>query len=138
MNYISQKINKLFKLDYVISMLKLNFNVKKITILLCVLVICYIILIPMYNLFKKILIVNNTENNSQSIMQRKYRKITSQICSGCISSTKSTKSSKSVKNNKHHKKTNKKINKKINKKTNKKINKKINKSLRKFDLKNNF
>lgn len=131
MNYISQKINKIFKLDSVISMLKFDFNVKKITILLAVLVISYIILIPMYNLFKKILIVNNKENNSQSITQRKYRKITSQVCSGCISSYKSyklSKSSKSIKNNKCHKKTKKNYN----------ASKKINKSLRKIDLKNNF
>lgn len=130
MNYISQKINKLFKLDSVISMLKFDFNVEKITILLSVMVISYIILIPMYNLFKKILIVNNKEN-SQSITQRKYRKITSQVCSGCISSSKSSKSyksSKSIKNNKCHKKI----------KKNNKCNKKINKSLRKIDLKNNF
>jgi ABC-type anion transport system duplicated permease subunit len=128
MNYISQKINKLFKLDSVISMLKFDFNVEKITILLAVLVVSYIILIPMYNLFKKILIVNNKENNSQSITQRKYRKITSQVCSGCISSSKSSKSSKSMKNNKRHKKTKKNYN----------VSKKINKSLRKIYLKNNF
>lgn len=131
MNYISQKINKLFKLDSVISMLKFDFNIEKITILLAVLVISYIILIPMYNLFKKILIVNNKENNSQSITQRKYRKITSQVCSGCISSSKSSKSSKSfksMKNNKGHKKTKKNYN----------VSQKINKSLKKIDLKNNF
>lgn len=131
MNYISHKINKLFKLDSVISMLKFDFNVKKISILLAVLVISYIILIPMYNLFKKILIVNNKENNLQSITQRKYRKITSQVCSGCISSSKSSKSSKSfksIKNNKRHKKI-----KKIHN-----VSRKINKSLKKIDLKNNF
>jgi hypothetical protein len=99
MNFISQLIVKIFKLDYFISMLKLDFNIKKIFSLISVITMTYIIMIPLYKLIKKLLFLNNksklisnintklinnkisnSNSNSNSIKTfRKYRKIITNI-----------------------------------------------------------
>lgn len=101
MDYISQKISKIFKLDYFVSMLKIDFDLKKIFGMLVALIVSYIILVPTYNLLCKYLFSKSSKssvasNCSNSKSNRKYRKITSSECSGCKSS-KSSKSSNSSK-----------------------------------------
>lgn len=153
MNYISRKISEIFKLDYVVSKLKFDFNIMNTTILLAVITIAYIVLSPIYNLFKKMSNNNELKSSSSTFMKRKYRKINSQSCSACVStkstkststsstsststtsttSSKFTKSTKQIKPKKIYKTTNK--TKKIKKY---KISKKVKKDLKNI-LENNF
>lgn len=103
MNYISQKISQIFKLDYFVSMLKFDFDIKKVVSLLAVMVMSYIVLIPTYNLIMRMVKGTNKKfdrkSNTETLTYRKYRNIDYSSCSGCASdsSSKSSKSSKSPK-----------------------------------------
>lgn len=95
MNYISQKIRKIFNLDWFVSMLKFDFDIKKVVSMLAVMVVSYIVLIPTYNLImglvKKSNKKSNEKSNTETLTYRKYRSINYSSCSGCASDS-STKS----------------------------------------------
>lgn len=120
MNYISQKIRKIFNLDWFVSMLKFDFDIKKVVSLLAVMAVSYIVLIPTYNLIMRLVKKSNNKSCTETLTYRKYRSInsSSSSCSGCGSDS-SSKSSKS--SNKAHKSEH------INKK-------KLNGVLRKFKI----
>lgn len=112
MNYISQKISKIFNLDLFVSMLKFDFDIKKIVSLLSVMVVSYIIMIPTYNLIKGLIKKSNKKSNNKSnkksnsdtLTYRKYRNIDTSSCSGCASgSCLSSKSSETSKISRYHK-----------------------------------
>lgn len=106
MNYISQKISQIFKLDYFVSMLKFDFDIKKVVSLLSVMVMSYVVLIPTYNLIMRLVKGSNKKSDEKSdkksdekssietLTYRKYRNIDYSSCSGCASDS-SSKSSKS-------------------------------------------
>ena len=100
MNYISQKIRKIFNLDWFVSMLKFDFDIKKVVSLLAVMVMSYIVLIPTYNLIMRLVKGSNKKSDKKSTTEtltyRKYRNIDYSSCSGCASDS-SSKSSKSPK-----------------------------------------
>ena len=105
MNYLSQKISKIFKVDLFTSMLKLDYDIKSVVSILSVIAICYMVLTPVYNLIKKLFSNKNNENNkncddSETLTYRKYRTITSSKCKGCNSS--SSDSDKLCKTNKSY------------------------------------
>lgn len=136
MKYISQKISKIFNLDLFVSMLKFNFDIKKIVSLLSVMVVSYIVMIPTYNLIKGLINKSNKKSNnksnkksnSETLTYRKYRNIDTSSCSGCASgsclSSKSSETSKTSKTSRYHKVPKSKH---INKK-------KVDKVLRKFKI----
>lgn len=130
MNYILQKISKIFKLDLFVSMLKFNFDIKKIVSLLSVMVVSYIVMIPTYNLIKGLINKSNKKSNkksnSETLTYRKYRNIDISSCSGCASGSGSgsDSSSKSSETSKSHKVPK---SERINKK-------KVDKVLRKFKI----
>ena len=98
MNYILQKIRKIFNLDWFVSTLKVDFDVKKVVSLLAVIVMSYIVLIPTYNLIMRYVKKSNKKYDEKSSTEtyRKYRNINYSSCFGCASnsSSKSYKSSK--------------------------------------------
>lgn len=109
MNYISQKIRKIFNLDWFVSMLKFDFDIKKVVALLTVMVVSYIVLIPTYNLIMGLVKKSDNKSCTETLTYRKYRSINSSSCSGCASdssskssnSSKSSKSSNKVKKSEH-------------------------------------
>lgn len=97
MNYISHKIRKIFDLDWFVSVQKLDFDIGKVVPLLAAMVVSYIVLIPIYNLIKNMLVRTNVKSvaNSESLTRRKYKNIKSNFCSGCASDSSPSSSSSS-------------------------------------------